>query len=252
MMLIGDNLKRLRQQKGLTQEQLSVVFGVSPQAVSRWENDTAYPDITMLPGLADFFCVTVDALLCIDRTRRAEELSRIHLQVQERMAYHEPQSAAEILRKGLKRFPDDNGLMIELCSVLTGIQTDAAMQEACLLGEQLLRKSDLSSKAKTTLAATLAYAYHALGEDTLAAEKIRMLPHVWESRELIAMELSGEKEQWRNTVTTVAALLYEKMQMITDGQKISVPAYLQLGFVPKQTDIEEMLKQIQKMMLILS
>jgi transcriptional regulator with XRE-family HTH domain len=49
---IGENLKRLRLQKEFTQEQLAEVFGVSPQAVSRWENNTAYPDITMLPGIA--------------------------------------------------------------------------------------------------------------------------------------------------------------------------------------------------------
>ena len=47
---IGDNLKQLRLQKGLTQEQLADVFGVSAQAVSRWENNTSYPDITLLPG----------------------------------------------------------------------------------------------------------------------------------------------------------------------------------------------------------
>lgn len=52
---IGDNLKQLRLQKGLTQEQLADAFGVSAQAVSRWENNTSYPDITLLPGLAIYF-----------------------------------------------------------------------------------------------------------------------------------------------------------------------------------------------------
>lgn len=47
----------------LMQEQLAEKFGTSPQAVSRWENGTAYPDIEMLPMIASFFETSVDAML---------------------------------------------------------------------------------------------------------------------------------------------------------------------------------------------
>ena len=67
---IGNNLKQLRLQKGLTQEQLADVFGVSAQAVSRWENNTSYPDITLLPGLAIFFNTSVDAIVGMDEIRK--------------------------------------------------------------------------------------------------------------------------------------------------------------------------------------
>ena len=40
---IGDNIKRLRREKILTQEEFSVILGVSYQSVSRWENGTCYP-----------------------------------------------------------------------------------------------------------------------------------------------------------------------------------------------------------------
>ena len=45
---LGENLKKFRLQRELTQEQLADVLGVSAQAVSRWENGTTYPDITLL------------------------------------------------------------------------------------------------------------------------------------------------------------------------------------------------------------
>ena len=48
---IGKNLRKLRLEKGLTQEQLAEELGVSPQAVSRWENDGACPDVTLLSAL---------------------------------------------------------------------------------------------------------------------------------------------------------------------------------------------------------
>uniref|UniRef100_UPI00405763A5 helix-turn-helix domain-containing protein n=1 Tax=Acetatifactor sp. TaxID=1872090 RepID=UPI00405763A5 len=62
-MTIGKNIKRLRQSKGVTQEQLAESMHISGQAVSKWENETALPDITFLPMLADYFGVTIDELL---------------------------------------------------------------------------------------------------------------------------------------------------------------------------------------------
>lgn len=61
--MIGKNIKRLRQNKGITQEQLGEVLGISSQAVSKWENESAFPDIMMLPKLADYFGITIDELM---------------------------------------------------------------------------------------------------------------------------------------------------------------------------------------------
>ena len=60
---LADNLLRLRKARGLTQEQLAGQLGVSPQSVSKWENCQSYPDIELLPHLAEVFSVSIDALL---------------------------------------------------------------------------------------------------------------------------------------------------------------------------------------------
>ena len=62
-MTIGTNIKRLRQNKGVTQEQLGEVLGISSQAVSKWENESALPDILILPKLADYFGISIDELM---------------------------------------------------------------------------------------------------------------------------------------------------------------------------------------------
>ena len=62
-MTIGKRIALLRKEKGLTQEELANHMGVSPQAVSKWENDQTCPDISALPKLARLFGVTVDELL---------------------------------------------------------------------------------------------------------------------------------------------------------------------------------------------
>lgn len=62
-MNIGKIIKRLRLSSGLTQEQLAERLHISGQAVSKWENETALPDIVLLPALADCFGVTIDELM---------------------------------------------------------------------------------------------------------------------------------------------------------------------------------------------
>lgn len=61
-MELGKRIKKLRFKAGMTQEQLANRLGVTPQAVSKWENSTAMPDITLLPVLAGAFGVTIDDL----------------------------------------------------------------------------------------------------------------------------------------------------------------------------------------------
>lgn len=59
---ISRNLRHLRQEKGMTQEQLAAHLGVSPQSVSRWECGNTLPDVLMMPELARLYGVTVDDL----------------------------------------------------------------------------------------------------------------------------------------------------------------------------------------------
>ena len=60
---LGKRIAMLRRQKGLKQDTLAEVLGVSPQAVSKWENDQTCPDISALPKLARLLGVTVHELL---------------------------------------------------------------------------------------------------------------------------------------------------------------------------------------------
>ena len=66
--------KALRKEKGLTQEQIAEILGVSPQAVSRWENSSTFPDVTLLPQIASYFGTTVDELLGITKICKMQKL----------------------------------------------------------------------------------------------------------------------------------------------------------------------------------
>lgn len=65
-MTLGEKLNLLRKKSGFTQEEIAVRLGVSPQAVSKWENDLSCPDIMLLPEIAKLYGKTVDELLGAD------------------------------------------------------------------------------------------------------------------------------------------------------------------------------------------
>lgn len=60
---LGKRISSLRREKGMKQEELAEKMGVSPQAVSKWENDQTCPDISALPQLAKILGISVDELL---------------------------------------------------------------------------------------------------------------------------------------------------------------------------------------------
>ena len=61
---IGKRIAAARKAKGIKQDELAEKLLVSPQAVSKWENDISCPDISVLPGLSKILGITVDELLC--------------------------------------------------------------------------------------------------------------------------------------------------------------------------------------------
>ena len=69
-MELGNKIRQLRNKCSLTQEQLGERLGLSAQAVSKWENAAAMPDITLLPLLAEIFGVSIDELFDLSTEQR--------------------------------------------------------------------------------------------------------------------------------------------------------------------------------------
>ena len=59
---IGEKIKAKRRERNLTQEEIATMLGVTKAAVSKWENAESFPDITMLPQIAQLFHITMDEL----------------------------------------------------------------------------------------------------------------------------------------------------------------------------------------------
>ena len=75
-MTIGQNIKQLRKEREMTQDELAAEIGVTPQAISKWENDTGLPDIRQIIPLANVFHVSSDVLLGVEPT--ADNADNVH------------------------------------------------------------------------------------------------------------------------------------------------------------------------------
>lgn len=87
MIMPGKQIRRLRMEKHMTQEQLAEAMNVSVPAVSKWETEQSSPDLSLLVALADFFAVSVDSLLghTVQRDRLDDLLQQMTQARQERL-----------------------------------------------------------------------------------------------------------------------------------------------------------------------
>ena len=74
---IGNQIKQLRQRRGITQEAMAQHFGLTPQAISKWERGVGTPDIGILPDLSAYFGVTIDELFAISDDTRMERIQNM-------------------------------------------------------------------------------------------------------------------------------------------------------------------------------
>lgn len=101
----AQNFKQLRRNAEMTQEEISVALCVSPQAVSRWETGATYPDIEMLPVIAEYFSVSLEELLGVEQSKRKAKAQEYKMLFKEYMEHGKIYDCIDISRTAIKEFP---------------------------------------------------------------------------------------------------------------------------------------------------
>lgn len=128
---IGEIIKELRKAKGISQEALANVLGVTFQAVSKWETGVTAPDVVMIPAIASFFGVSIDELFDYNTLENEKIIDNICRQAAQ-CRFDAPIRAEAILREGLKQFPADERMLTVLVYVLWSIPgRDKELIETC-------------------------------------------------------------------------------------------------------------------------
>lgn len=115
---IGDKIKELRKKNGRRQEDLAIALGVTPQAISRWEANGGYPDMGMIPAIANFFHITIDELFGYNNDR--DRIIQDYNDKAQMMINNDGdmKECIALLRKGLEEFPDRVDLKTKLACAL--------------------------------------------------------------------------------------------------------------------------------------
>ena len=173
-MKLAENIRAFRRERGLTQEQLSEVLGVTPGAVYKWESKLSIPELDLILEMADFFDTSVDVLLGYQMKDNRLEATIKRLQECRRSKDRTGLAEAE---KALKRFPHSFRIVNESALVYRAFgfenKDKALLRRALELLEQarlLLPQNEDPEISEQTIYRRMAMAYLGLEETDKAIE----------------------------------------------------------------------------------
>ena len=199
-MNIGNNLKVLRKNKNITQEELAQYLSVSPQSVSKWENNISAPDISMLPVLADFYNISIDELLQYSCVKRKEKMIELSSYVHELLNSGKTKEAYEWLKNHMAEWSLSVGINHLFAAVIRtyagekqGEEKEQLLLEAIRQCEKVINL-DQNETARTAQAKMeMCYCLFDLKRYKEAEKIAETLPSMYSSRERVLCKISTGK-----------------------------------------------------------
>lgn len=186
---LGGKIRRLRKQKGISQEVLAQAMGLSFQAVSKWETGAALPDVAMIPAIASFFGVSTDELFdfnLIEQEKKVQELCWAAAEFR----FSDPKKSEQMLREALRQYPGNEVILNNLLYVM---QTPDRYDEVVTVCKSILEITR-DDEVKYDVLRILASTYHDMGQQALVKPTLEQIPELYFSKlELAANLLEGDE-----------------------------------------------------------
>ena len=218
---LGQKIRELRRRDGRTQEALADAIGVTSQAVSRWEAGGGYPDMEMIPSIANYFGISIDALFGYDN-ERSKKVDALVAKIEAMNAENNGEDVnieecIALAREAMVEFPGNEKIMLSLASVLynagyvrfgeyhlldedgysvydTARHRDyAEWKEAIALYEKLLKTLE-NGETRHRAIRELMQLYLNTGEHDRASALIEMVPDLYGSREFLKLNATDGKQ----------------------------------------------------------
>lgn len=135
---LGRVLSENRRRKGVTQDELAEFMGVSKAAVSKWETESTYPDILLLPRLAAYFDMSIDELMGYEPQMDREEIRKTHRMLSEKFTTHPFEAALEHCRKYAREYYSCYPLVFQVGSLMVN---HVMMAQAPEEGERVIKEA---------------------------------------------------------------------------------------------------------------
>lgn len=215
-MKLGENIRRARLARGMTQSVLAEALGVSDRAVSRWECNTSLPDVNMLAQLSLVLETSADALLAADPRRIQEEILRATQACTALLNQGQDEAAVQLMRDISARYPGQPELMVYLARALLARKAEPSLREAlalCRAADQQITSGGHDVRLSTAYGCkqVMALCLHHLGWAEEAARLVTdEMPAIWVSRELLLARVAPPEQAQRireSNVKLLAGLL---------------------------------------------
>ena len=240
---LGTRIRHLRRRDGRTQEALATALGVTAQAVSRWEANGSYPDMNLLPAIANYFNVTIDELLGYTDSRE-KRLDALIARIQADCRAETLDACLTLAREAMVEFPGHPRVMLCLASVLYQagytrhgehhlMDTDgytvydtqrhstyAEWREAIALYEKALPQAeDIPLRRQATR--ELSQLYVNIGAYEKALALADAAPDIWGCRELLRINACDGRQQTRAYGEALLATLRTSTELMVQAVLIN-------------------------------
>lgn len=233
-MTIGENIRRLRRERDITQEALAEMLGISSQAVSGWETNRTAPDISQLAPLSSIFEVSADVILGIDVDAKSRKIEELYQSAFETACTGDHAESIRIADEALKQYPDSHKLMrfyadeIHLYNHMTPEEQRDTNEKRALGYLDILRTSPDNSIRNEAIVTSCLW-YNRLGRKEEAEALAKSLECSWTSGELLGRIYSGvQKFQIHQTEVVgqfVHAMGYQLDELMDCTEKDGQPIY---------------------------
>lgn len=219
-MKLGENIRRIRQERGMTQSALAEALGVSDRAISRWERNAAAPDVTLLARLAQVLETSADALLDVDPQRIRREILAATDECTRLLNAGEASAAAALLREKSALYPNQPELMVYLARALLAMKSEESLREALSLC-RAAQACGLPMRLSTTYGCkqVMALCLSHLGRKEEAARLVEdEMPAIFVSRELLLPRVAPPERARlirRSNVTLLGELLISNLEKLS-------------------------------------
>ncbi|MBQ7921987.1 MAG: helix-turn-helix transcriptional regulator [Clostridia bacterium] len=132
---LAENIIKQRKTRNMTQEELASTLGVTAQAVSNWERG-GYPDITLLPAIANYFEITIDELLGNDDISREEDIKKFFHLIREELPGDAIAEKLALCKKYAEKYPKNYDIALELGAAIFFSDQEIRKEYLPLLREQ--------------------------------------------------------------------------------------------------------------------
>lgn len=190
--ILSEQLKKLRREKGNTQEDLASHLGISTQAVSKWEREEGYPDITLLPAIASYYNVSVDDLLGVGEIEKEKKLLSYRKRNDELFHDGKSRDRVALWREAQKEFPNDMSVIHGLMYALSVADRTANADEIIACGERIINESTDQSLRGGAIQC-LCFTYYYAKKDIESAKKYAKMAGSVTENDILTHILNGEE-----------------------------------------------------------